>query len=432
MNGIILVGLNYRTAPVEVRERLAFSREGAATALLLFKKQYPDSEIAILSTCNRVEVLVNSDSATIDEEQVIRFLSQVRDVPLDAFAPYVYTFNGEECIRHIFRVISGLDSMVVGEYQIVSQLKQAYELAHQHGTAGTVLHRLFHHAFGVSKRVRSETAIGEGKTSLPSVAVDTIRNALSDFQSKRILIVGAGEMARLTAQYLCDAKATNFVVTTRTLTNAKALAEVCHGQAVPFAELDGQLVAADVVITATNCPTPILTKERLANFQVARAGRPLLLVDLCVPRNIAADVVELPGIVLHDVDALGRIVAENQDLRARQIRNCEGIIEEEVTSFETWVAQSKVRPLIERMFEDVRALANIEVRSFFRSQPDLNEGQREAVEMLADRIVAKLMHPCVSTVRQHSTAPAGAALAEAFHGARLSFDQKTALASANN
>ena len=166
---IYVLGLNYRTAPVELREQLAFSREGAAAALMLFKQQYPESEAALLSTCNRVELLVSSSD--IDETDLATFLSRARNVPVASFSNYLYKVSGRQAIRHLFRVISGLDSMVLGEYQIVNQLKTAYQQAHEAGTAGSVLHRLFHHAFGVSKRVRTETALGEGKTSVSSVAV---------------------------------------------------------------------------------------------------------------------------------------------------------------------------------------------------------------------------------------------------------------------
>src|SRR5687768_7672176 len=196
---MLLIGLNHHTAPVAVRERLAFSREGAATALALFHRRYPEAEAAIVSTCNRVEMLINNGP---DAADLLRFISETRDVPVNQFEPHLYVHAGRDAIRHVFRVISGLDSIVVGEYQIVNQLKQAYQLAHEHETAGATLHRLFHHAFGVSKRTRSETGICDGKTSIPSVAVDVMRMAVPDFAGRRILLAGAGEMARLTAEYL--------------------------------------------------------------------------------------------------------------------------------------------------------------------------------------------------------------------------------------
>lgn len=421
---LLLVGLNHRTAPVEVRERLAFSREGVATALMLFRSQFPNSEAAILSTCNRVEILVNSVNNEVTLAGLLSFLSQARDVPVTSFKPHLYCLEGLHVVRHLFRVISGLDSMVVGEYQIVNQLKNAYQLAHEQNTAGSVIHRLFHHAFGVSKRVRTETTIADGKTSIPSVAVDCIACAIPDFTHKRVLLVGAGEMCQLTAEYLKAAGVRDFAVTTRTLTNAKALADVVGGQAAAFGDLDSELTHADIVITATNCPMPILTLERIQRAQIYREYRPLLLIDLAVPRNISPDVAAIPSVRCHDVDGLGRIVEENARHRAAQLESCEKIIEEEVAGFEKWAAQSQVRPLIEQMYEDVRALAQIEVRGMFRKCPELSDPQKEAVQQLVDKIVAKLMHPCVSAVRQQASTESGRLLADAFHTIRISFDDR--------
>ncbi len=424
--GIVVLGLNHRTAPVELREQLAFSREGAANALLLFRREFPNSEAAILSTCNRVEIVVNSGDGEASVPEILRFLAQVRNVPLIAFKSHVYQVEGRQAIRQVFRVISGLDSMVLGEYQIVNQLKQAYQTAHEQGTAGPVLHRLFHHAFGVSKRVRSETTIGDGKTSISSVAVDILRSTIPDFAARRILIVGAGEMAQLAAEHLRQANATQFVITTRSIQNARILAEACGGQAVPFDQLDAELINADIVITATTCPASILTRERVARAQQARGNRPLTLIDLAVPRNIDAEAGALPGVSLHDVDGLGQVVAENRRQRASQLDACEQIVDEEVDAFEKWIAESKVRPLIEQMFEDVRALAEIEVRALYRRCPDLSDKQRDAVEQLADRLVAKLMHPCVSAVRRQSMSESASMLAEAFHTTRIAFTARSA------
>src|SRR5689334_16120195 len=202
---ILLVGLNHRTAPVELREQLAFSREGVSTALLLFRNQFPTAEAAILSTCNRVEILVASDSDKPTTNDIVSFIAQARDLPAPEFRPYLYQLSDEQACRHFFRVASGLDSMVLGETQIVSQVKQAYATASEQGTTGRVLNRLFHHAFQVSKRVRTETAIGQGKVSVPAVAVDVARGIFDDFSTKRTLVIGAGEMAQLVCEYLRDA-----------------------------------------------------------------------------------------------------------------------------------------------------------------------------------------------------------------------------------
>jgi glutamyl-tRNA reductase len=416
---ILLVGLNHHTAPVEIREQLAFSRDGAATALMLFRNQFPQCECSILSTCNRVEVLVASDAGRPTIADVVSFLAQARDLPADQFRPYLYQLTDERACRHFFRVASGLDSMVLGESQIVSQIKQSYAIASEQGTTGRVLNRMFHHAFSVSKRVRSETEIGAGKVSVPSVAVEVAKRIFDDFTTKQVLVVGAGEMAQLVCEYLREADARKFVVTTRTLSNAKALAEACAGTAVPFDQLDEQLIAADIVIAATACPTPFLTASRIREAQHRRHGRLLFLIDLAVPRNVEPETASIDQVYVHDIDALGRIVAENQQHRISQIEVCERILDEEVAAFEEWLGQAKAGQLISQMYADAREVRDMELRRLFRRCSNLSDEQRELIEQSMERLVNKFMHPCVSTVRRHSLSGPTATLAGALHGATM-------------
>jgi glutamyl-tRNA reductase len=403
---ILLVGLNHRTAPVEIREQLAFSRDGAATALMLFRNQFPKAEAAIVSTCNRVEILVASDGDSPTVQDVVAFIAQARDLAVNEFKTYLYQLSGEQACRHFFRVASGLDSMVLGENQIVSQIKNAYTQASEQGTTGRVLNRLFHHAFEVSKRVRTDTQIGAGKLSIPSVAVDVARKIFDDFSTKETLVVGAGEMAQLVCTYLREAKASRFVVTTRTLTNAKSLADACQGEAVSWDKLDEQLIHADIVITATACPMPIITAERIRQAQKHRRGRLLFLIDLAVPRNVDAECGKLDQVYVIDVDELGRMVAENQKLRNGQLEICEKILDEEVAAFEEWLDSTKLNPLIEQMFRDARDLRDAELQRLFRKCPDLTDDQKKSVEQLVDRLVGKFMHPCVSTLRRNTSGSA--------------------------
>lgn len=414
---ILLVGLNHRTAPVEIREQLAFSRDGVATALLLFRNHFPKSEAAILSTCNRVEMIVASDSDRPNLTDVISFLAQARDLPVDQFKTYLYTLSDEQASRHFFRVASGLDSMVLGEDQIVNQVKQAYASASEQGTTGRVLNRLFHHAFAVSKRVRTESTIAEGKTSVPSVAVDVAKRIFADFSNKQTLVVGAGDMAQLVCQYLREANAQRFTVTTRTLRNAKSLAEACNGTAVPFDQLDEQLVQADIVIAATSCPMPIMTLERIREIQKKRRGRLLFFIDLAVPRNVDPAVATLEQVYLYDIDALGKIVNDNQNQRMSQLQICEKILDEEVSGFEKWIGESRLNPLIEQLYRDAKHLEEAELDRLFRQCPELSEEQQAAITQLADRLMGKFMHPCVSTMRRHSASDHTTAFAGAFHEA---------------
>jgi glutamyl-tRNA reductase len=399
---ILLLGLNHRTAPVDVRERLAFSREGVANALMLFRREYSDAEAAIISTCNRVELLINANDDSLESEQVVSFLARSRDLSPEAFRPHLYELTGRDAIRHVFRVISGLDSIVVGECQIVNQVKQAYAMAHEQGSIGPVLHRLFHHAFGVSKRARGETRIGDGKLSVPSVALDVVRKACPDPSDVSVMVVGAGDMAQHACQYLVGAGVRRLVVTSRTFQNARTLAAACGGVAAPYAELDRHLAAADVVITATSCPTPILTEERVRRAAAKRehdGSAPLLLIDLSVPRNVEPASARIPGVTLYDIDALAGVVADNHHSRTAAVTACEAIIDQELHAFERWIEQAKVGPIIDRIYRDVRELAEVEVRRLFNRCAGLSSDQREQVHQLVDRLVGKLLHPCVSAIR---------------------------------
>ncbi len=412
---ILLVGMNHRSAPIHLREQLAFSREGVSTALMLFQQRYPSSEAAILSTCNRVEMMVVSPDEHPNIDDMVSFIAQARDLPVRDFKPYLYQYQGEQAVRHLFRVAASLDSMVVGEYQIVNQLKAAYAQTSEQGTTGRVLNRLFHCAFSVSKRIRTETEIAARKVSIPSIAVDVAQSIFSDLTDKRVLVIGAGEMAQLICQYLRKANAHQFVVTSRTLKNASTLAQACQGQAVAYSELDAQLSQADLVITATSCPKAIITPERIREAQKQRQGRPMFIIDLAVPRNVDPAVERLNQVYVYDVDALGRIVAENQQHRESQLPLCEAILDAEIAAFATWLEQTRSTSMIERVFTDARQLRDVEIARLMSCCPDLNPAQRQAVNQLADRLINKLMHPCVMTMRKHGQSGPVAILADAIH-----------------
>jgi glutamyl-tRNA reductase len=362
-------------------------------------------------------MLIATDADKPTTADVLSFIAQARDIPVAHFKPYLYQLEGEQACRHFFRVASGLDSMVLGENQIVNQVKQAFAAASEQGTTGRTLNRIFHHAFEVSKRVRTDTEIGLGKVSVPSAAVDIARRIFSDFSDKKTLVVGAGEMSQLVCEHLREANASRFVVTTRTLTNAKALADACMGLAVPFDQLDAQLAEADIVIAATACPTPFLTAARIAEAQKKRGGRLLFMIDLAVPRNVDPEAAKLANTYVYDVDALGKIVAENQQHRTAQLEVAEKILDEEVAAFIEWLDQTKLNPLIEQMYRDARDVSDVELQRLLRRCPDLSDEQREAVEQLVDRLVGKFMHPCVTVLRRQHRTDSGVFLATAFRAA---------------
>jgi glutamyl-tRNA reductase len=250
---------------------------------------------------------------------------------------------------------------------------------------------------------------------VPSVAVDVARCIFSDFSRKSVLVVGAGDMAQLVCQYLRQAKVERFVVTSRTLANARALANACDGVAVPYDQLETQLDQADIVITATACPKVIFTTERVQAVQKRRGHRPLFFLDLAVPRDVDPGIEKLQEVYLYDVDALGRVVAENQEHRQGQTEACERILDEEMAAFETWLNENRAGPMIRQMFDDAHDLCEAELVRLFEACPDLTKPQQEAVAQLADRLINKLMHPCVQTMRRHSLSASSTTLADALH-----------------
>jgi len=412
---IRVIGLNHRTATVDVREQMAFSTEGAATGLMMFHNRFPQCEVVMLSTCNRLELYIASDGAEPTDDQVVRFLAEARDLPINAFAHCLYHYEGEQAVRHLFRVAAGLDSMVVGEYQIVGQLKQAYAAASEQGTTGRVINRLMHQAFAVAGRVRSETKVGERKVSVPSVAVEYARSIFDDFTQKKVLVIGAGEMAQLVCKHLRALDVRRFVVTSRTLANARALASACEGESVPYDQLDEQLADSDIVISAVRCPKVLLSADRVAAVQRKRRRRPLYLIDLAVPRNVAPEVGKIGQVYLQDIDRLGETVAANEQARLAEIESCESILDQEISQFEQWLAQRESAPMIAQMYKDANRLRDMELDWLDRSCPDLSADQRAAVSQLAERLIKKLMHPCATTLKQHAASGPSATLANSLH-----------------
>jgi glutamyl-tRNA reductase len=415
MTTLRVIGLNHRTAPMKVREQMAFSAEGIATALLMFHKRFAQCELVIVSTCNRLELIIASEPDEPTDEQVHGFLAEARDLPVQEFSRCLYRYTGEQAIRHVFRVACGLDSMVVGEYQIVNQLKQAYAAASEQGTTGRMLNKLMHHAFAASGRVRSETEIGKRKVSIPSVAVDIARSIFADFARMQVLVIGAGEMSQLVCKHLQALNVKHFTVTSRTNANARALADACAGRAVRYDELDEQLARADIVITAVRCPRPILTAARVQAAQQSRRGRPLYLIDLALPRNIEPEVAGLRQVFVQDIDHLGRIVAENEQARMEHIDACEKILDEEIEQFNGWIAQSRTAPMIAQMYEDAHAVRDAELAWLQRTCPDLDDEQRAAVAQLAERLIGKMMHPYAATLKEHAMSQPTQTLAQTLH-----------------
>jgi glutamyl-tRNA reductase len=404
---ILVVGISYRTASLDVREKLAFPEDELEPTVTRLTGLPELGEAMLVSTCNRVEVYAatradapaaaKAAGAAGAAELVRRTLAEARHVPLEQVGPHLYQHLGAGAVKHLFRVASSLDSLVVGEPQILGQLKDAAEVAAKAGCVGPVLGRCLERAWGVAKRVRSETQIARGSASVSSVAVDLARNIFGELEGKTVLVVGAGKMADLAARKLADEGATKLWVTNRTAARAEALAAKVGGEAKPFGELEALLGGADIVISSTGAPQPIIGRDLMKRVMKARKHRSIFLIDIAVPRDVESPVGKLDGVYLFDVDDLERVVAENLKERAKEAEAAERIVEAEAAQFLAWMRQQGVVPTIKELRERFAQVARAEAERTLQQLAGagagaVNEKTEKAVRQLAESIINKLLH----------------------------------------
>jgi glutamyl-tRNA reductase len=392
MSELLALGVSHKTAPLDLRERLSLTEGSAAGALRELTAVEGIHEAAAISTCNRTELyLVVSDPVEAESTALGVLTRQAELRPTELLA-HLYSLRSGEAAAHLFRVTAGLDSMIVGEAEIQGQVKRAYELALVESATGPILNRLFRGALAAGGRAREETAIGEKGVSIPSVAVELARRALGDLGERRALVVGAGETAELVARALVARGVATVFVANRHYDRAIGLAERFDGTAVRFEELPEQLEAADIVVSATNSPHHIVERDELEHVMADRAGRPLLVVDIAVPRDIEPECREIAGVSLHDIDDVQQIVERNAGGREAEARRAEPILAAELDRFERWLAALEVVPTIaalrERGDEVVRrVLAENEPR-----WKSLGEADRERLTSMSKAIVSRLLH----------------------------------------
>lgn len=386
----ILLGVNHKTTPVEVREKIALS-DGYGEPLRKLKKVPGCRECYLLSTCNRVELLVVGEEGPELEERLIRFLFG-ETVSIDDCRDYIYLYSGIEAVSHLFSVAASLDSLVVGEAQILGQIKEAYRFASEEKTTGPLLNKVMHKAFSVAKRIRTETGIGSSAVSISSAAVELARKIFGDLRDKRVLLVGAGEMAELAAQHLVGQGVVSVTVANRTLSRAVDLAKRFKGRAVAFDELIEQLEHADIIISSTGAPSIILAKDQVRPVMRARRNRPLFFIDIAVPRDLDPALNELENVYLYDIDDLGQVVEMNRSERDREAQKAGRIVEEETIKFSRWLDSMALTPTI----MDLRGMADTicrqEMEKTLSRLPDLSEGERKALEKMLSSVTAKLLH----------------------------------------
>jgi len=400
---ILLIGVNHKTAPVEIRERLAFNDEACATGL----RQLVDGDIVreglIVSTCNRVEILgaTASDQLRFGAERITQFLDTSGHLPAGYLDAHLYHHTDEEAVRHLFRVASSLDSMVVGEPQVLGQVRHAYALGVENGTVGRVLNRLVHHTFKVAKRVRSETGIAASAVSISYMAVELGKKIFDSLKGRAVLLIGAGEMAELSARHLVNAGASRVIIANRTEETARQMATEFGGTAVPLDHLDQVLHESDIVICSTGAPDYVVTAEQARKALVRRRrNRPTCFIDISVPRNIDPAVSNIRNVFLFDIDDLESVISSNIREREREAERAELIVQSEVMQFQQKLRLMDIGPSIGALRQNMQDVARAELARQRKRLGVLTQDQEAAIESLLMSTVNKISHPIISQMRR--------------------------------
>jgi glutamyl-tRNA reductase len=394
---LLLVGTSHRLAPVEVRERVAVDVEGAAA---LGARLGESGEAVCLSTCNRTEVYLAAADAHEADRRATEALAELAGFDGGELEPYLYRLEQEAAAVHLFRVAAGLDSLVPGEGEILGQVRAAYE----HGTVGPLLDRLFSHALHAGKRVRAETAIGESPASVASAAAALAAQVFGDLAGRRILVIGAGKVGEVAARNLVGRGAELSFVANRTLDRASTLAGRFGATAVPLDEVGGELAAADIVVSSTSAPGVVLDRDQVSRVLPQRRGRPLLLVDLAVPRDLEPEINDLPGCFLYDIDDLEAVVEESLTGRRGEASKAEAIVVAEGARFHDWLASLDVVPAIASIRERAESIRRGELAKASSRLAGLSERERNAVESLTSQIVNKLLHQPIVRLKEAAAA----------------------------
>ena len=397
---LVLVGINHTTAPIEVRERLAIPAGQLADAMRTLVHQPGIREGLILSTCNRVELLTLQEGDTTSGDSLLGFLHEYFSVPSSSITPHLYEYREGDAVRHLFRVASSLDSMVVGEPQILGQVKESYTVAREVGAVNGSLDNLLQRAFTVAKKIRSETQIGSNSVSIASVAVDLARKIFGSLDGKTVLLVGAGKMSELAARHLMQQGATNILVANRTLERAERIAAQFGGQVIAFEDLYAQTSRADIVITSTGAPQKIFGKSHGQNFLHNRRNRPMFFIDIAVPRDVDPKMNEVEGCFVYDIDDLQQVAAANLADRSREAAAAESIIRQEVDKYQQRVQSRGAAPAIIALQQNAEAIREAELTRSAKRLASLTQEQREAVEALTRSLTAKLLHPQMEALRE--------------------------------
>jgi glutamyl-tRNA reductase len=401
---LVVVGCNYRSAPLEIRERLGFDRTTATSALAQFRHAFPNVEAVLLSTCNRVELY----AATRQEDGPLpdaldRWLAHFHGLPYEKVAPHLYRYEDQQALRHLVAVASSLDSMVVGESQILSQVKEAYQLARDARATGPALNFLFQRAISIAKEVQTTTGITRGKVSIASIAVEFACQVFEphQFRRKTILVIGAGKMGNLTLRHLAQLGPGRILVTNRSPEKAQELARQWQGQAVSFEELDRYLTEADLILSTTGSPVPIVDRPRFQRILAARNYRPVVIIDIAVPRDFAPEVGELEHVYLYNIDDLEIQRAKNLMSRQQEVARAWALIDEAaVRLWEEWKQKDELGPVVTLLRQRWSQVREEELRRLFAALPHLSDRDRERIAHAFRRYENRLLHLPTSALRE--------------------------------
>lgn len=392
MRDIVLLGLNHKTASVDVRECIAFTAEETDRALEMLRANPVIAESVLLSTCNRIELLMAVDDVEAAVAVAKRFISEFKKVPLAQFETALYQYMGDEAVRHTFQVAASLDSMVVGEPQILGQMKAAYHQATLERTSGVILNKLFHRTFFVAKKVRSETGIGDHAVSISYAAIELGKKIFGELAGKRVMLIGAGEMAELAVEHLIRNRAGTITVANRTFERGVELARRFSGNAIKFEEIADTIADVDIVISSTGASGYVLTKEQVKRAMKSRRNRRLFFIDIAVPRDIDPEINRIGNAYVYDIDDLKGVVDDNVEDRQREAVKAQRIIDETVIAFRKWYDTLDVVPTIVSLRSKVTAMAQQELQKTLGTLGHLSETDKQAIERMTGALVNKILH----------------------------------------
>jgi len=400
MADILLIGLNHTTAPVELRECIAFTPEDTTAALSLLKQHAAIDEVVIYSTCNRVEVLMVTGNISQAADTAKNMIAAIHQIPVEQFETFLYQWENDEAVRHVLRVTASLDSMIVGEPQILGQIKSAYKTATQEKASALILNRLLHRAFFVAKKIRSETGIGDRAVSISYAAVELSKKIFDALEKRKVLMIGAGEMAELAVEHLIRQNIGALYVANRTFERGVSLAERFKGQAIRFEEIPGLLEQVDIIIGSTGSPELVIHRDHVKTAMRARRNQPLFFIDIAVPRDIDPAVNRLTNVYVYDIDDLQNIINENLEDRKKEALKGERIVDEAVIRFREWQDNLNVTPTIVSLRRKIKAIVENEIDRTLPRLEHVPPLEQKAKQKMIDAIVNKIMHDPTRLLKQ--------------------------------